>query len=542
MNNKYLLSGLTGVLLALSFPPLPFFFLAFIGFVPLLFAIENGESPKKSFLMVYIAFWIYHGGTNWWISSWQEQTDPFLMMSGIVLTFFHPFLFMLPFALYFYLRRKIGSDLALWAFPFIWTAFEWAHSLGEFSYPWLTVGNTQILNVFWIQFIDITGVWGSSLLIGFINVIVLKVILIYREKKLTGVSALLHNKNAKRMFVAGILIFLVPYVYGIVAHYNYDHGKLLKKNPHLNVGVVQPSINPWEKWQSGVYDQIKMHQNLQDSLTEAVSKLDLAIWSETALPPVSLDFNSRFEFPILWEHVLHKETSLISGFAETHLYKSKEEAGITATPLPRDSSTYYQSFNAAIALNPTSDSVQIYRKMKLTPFAERIPHVEALYFMRQWLEWGVGISNWGRGKNQHNLNIRRGLDSYDVGVIICIESIYPNFCRKFTNQGAGMLSVITNDAWYDYTVGPMQHYLIAAVRAVENKRYIARCANTGVSGFISPLGRTLDKLPQYERSALALTVPYLQNKTLYVKFGDWLGWLCLIVSLGFVGISFIGRK
>ena len=181
-NKKFIFAGLTGALLALAFPPVPFYLFAFIAFVPLLFLMVNEENLKKKYLMIYLAFFIYHTGTNWWISSWQSETDPYLMASGLALCIAHPFFFMIPFALFSLIKKKISTNIAIWSFPFLWTAFEFAHGLGEFSYPWLTIGNTQYYNHYWVQIIDIIGVYGASFLIALINVLLLKLILFIRDE------------------------------------------------------------------------------------------------------------------------------------------------------------------------------------------------------------------------------------------------------------------------------------------------------------------------------------------------------------------------
>jgi apolipoprotein N-acyltransferase len=152
-------------------------------------------------------------------------------------------------------------------------------------------------------------------------------------------------------------------------------------------------------------------------------------------------------------------------------------------------------------------------------------------FMRSWFEWGVGISAWGIGTDQHNLQVKTTNDSAMLGPIICIESIYPEFVSNTTGNGAEIIVIITNDAWYDNTPGPEQHFLIAAMRAIENRRFIARCANTGVSGIISPTGKTMSRLSQYTRSGLSEPVPRLKEKSIYVLYGDWICKLSSVITI-----------
>ena len=131
---------------------------------------------------------------------------------------------------------------------------------------------------------------------------------------------------------------------------------------------------------------------------------------------------------------------------------------------------------------------------------------------------------------------------FQVAPIICIESISPNFVRKFAALGAGIFTIITNDAWYNYTFGPPQHFAIAQMRAIENKRYLARCANGGISGFISPTGRIINTAEQYQNSAITESIPELNDLTIYSRFGDWIGYISLIVFMGFVGKAFYQKS
>jgi apolipoprotein N-acyltransferase len=532
----YLLAAASGLLLAAAFPPLPFFLMAFVAFAPLFMIFADEANNNRKHLLLYIAFFCYHFGSNWWIMSWQSETDPYLMMAGFFLALGHPFFFFIPFWGFFYLRRKLGFDKALWFFPVLWTTFEWLHSLGEASYPWLTVGNTQIMNIYWIQFIDITGIWGASFLLVLINVLFYKIVMGFAklDKPERSFGKFIRIKTNKLKFVLLLLAIFVPLIYSAMVIRSYDYDEMIFNEKTINIGLIQPNINPWQKWEGGVLDQIAMHIELQDSLTNKVGELDLGIWSETAIPYHSLDLNAFHLYPFLQQWVDTSKTSLLSGFTEIYFFKGDETPSPTAREYGPGSDRIYEPYNSMLLLNPNpyaQENPQIYRKMRLTPFAERLPYAEVLTFAQSWFEWGVGISSWGRGTEQNNLLVRKGRDSVWIGTIVCIESIYPGFVRNFARNGAGVLVVVTNDAWYDYTVGPMQHYLLSAARAIESRRFVARAANTGVTGFISPIGRSVYQAPQYERIAIAASIPILDNKTIYVRLGDWFPWILTIGSV-----------
>ncbi len=536
--HQYLLAAFSGALLALSFPPMPFNLLAFIGFVPLLFALD--QNPKRPFLMIYLTFFIYHGGTNWWIIGWQSEADPFLIVAGIATWIVHPFIFMLPMGIYLYMKRKSGTDIALWYFPFIWIFYEWFHSLGELAYPWLSIGYSQINSLMWVQFAEITGVWGVGLVIVFLNIIFYKIILqIRRQKSAEGKISV-----SPKLIALHLTLFILPFVYGSFVKNNYNYENDLKENQTARIAVIQPNINPWIKWENSVMEQMLIHIRLQDSLDNKFPNIDLSIWSETAIGYYSYNMNVNHQFGFLQNWVDTNKIALMSGFADIFIYPTPDKASVTAKDFHGDKTKKYDSYNSALLLLPgKKDDYQIYRKMKLTPFSERIPYIQQLPFMRDWFEWGVGISSWAPGEKQENLKIVKQSDTIQIAPIICIESIFPGFVAGFVKNGAGIISIITNDAWFDHTFGPTQHFDIARMRAIETRRYVARCANTGVSGFIKPNGEDLVKLDQYVSVGLAADIPVLTEKTFFVKYGNYICYIAtFIMIIGLFQSVMISKK
>ncbi len=544
MKKKYLFSALTtGAMMALAFPPLKINLIGFLALVPLLMMFR--EDVKNKWLYVYITFFLYHGGTNWWISSFQDTTDPYLMATGFVLDFLHPIFFFLPFWGFFYIKRKVSYKLALFSFPFLWTAFEWLHSLGDLGYAWQAYGITQINFLGWIQFIDITGIFGASFFLMWSNVILTIFTIKTKESDLSFGKVLRTNKLYTTIWV---LIIALPGIYGFISLSEYEHNKLMSENENINVAVVQPNFDPWKKWDVRPLEMIKKHQAIQDSLfSEMEGNIDLAVWSETAIPYISNSFNVNHRMPILEKHINSTGMALLTGFADFIFYDVTDpDLPFDSKKLKGDSTRRYQSFNSALLLNAIpnhQDNPQIYHKMRLTPFAERIPYYEHLGFMEKFMNWGVGISSWGQGNEQKNLTLTTEEGkSYKVAPVICIESIFPDFVRKFTKEGANMLSIITNDSWYNYTTGPGQHWDIARVRAIENRRYVARAANSGVSGFISADGKELNRIDQYKPIADAMTIPMLDYKTFYVRHGEIVSIASFVLSLIIIIFASIWKK
>ncbi|MCX7737581.1 MAG: apolipoprotein N-acyltransferase [Candidatus Kapabacteria bacterium] len=531
-----LLSLLTGFLLGISFPPMPFSLLAFIAFVPLFSVLE--KKPKRPYLLIYFSFSLYHLISNWWLSSWQSDTDPYLIVSGIAVWLVHPLFFILPSIIYKIIRKKLSFEFSIMIFPFIWTVFEWFRTFGDLAYPWLTIGYTQVYNLYWLQFIDLTGIFGASFFIVLFNSIFLIILKkIQSNKLLPNPVGFLKIKNLKLLLLSLIAIIIIPYIYGFVKVNEYNFEKIKDSSKFARIGVVQGNINPWRKWEISTLEQIFLHKNLQDSLINTVGKLDLVIWPETAITFHSIELNSEYNFNFLIEDLVEKQTSLLTGFADIVFLKPGEKISATSKKFFGDETRYYNSYNSVLVLNYFEDKTknpQIYHKMKLTPFGERVPYVEHLKFALKWLEWGVGISSWSIGTEQKNLIIENPEQNFKIAPIICIESVYPEFVSNFSKLGADILCVITNDGWYDYTFGPEQHYQIAVARAIENRKFLVRCANTGISGVIQPTGFSLIKAPQYSRMAFASEVPIIKGSTFYAQYGDWLPLSSLFILIGVI--------
>ncbi|GAB1430239.1 apolipoprotein N-acyltransferase [Ignavibacteria bacterium] len=531
-----------GLLLGFSFPPLHLGALAFAGFLPLLLALDGLDGKFRRLCILYAAFFCFCGAGNWWVLSWQKNTDPYLILSGAALWIGHPFFFMLPFAAYRAVEKRIGRTTALLSLPVFWTSFEWLHSLSDASYPWLSLGYSQIYNLAVAQSADIGGVWILSFLILLVNILIALPIFRYLELRgkmeFASVFRMIF-RSREALFIAIILI--VAEIYGLRRISEVERSTITA--PKIEAAIVQPNIDPWKKWEGGVFDQVALHKRLADSLRR-VRRYDLCVWSETSIPYLGMARSTPEGLGFLQAWTDSSDAALLTGFSEFALY-SKATAPPTARPLPFDSSTYFGAYNAAALLPVGAASGKqrpTHRKMKLTPFAERIPFVEYFPIAKKWLEWGVGISDWQKGETQKTLNFQSKNKSVRIGCIICIESVYPDFVRNYTAEGANILAVITNDAWYNYTFGPEQHYQIAAMRAIENRRGIIRAANSGMSGFISPTGASIYRAEPYKSLAAAASVPLISTQTIYSRFGDWLPKLLTLISVGIITYAILSHK
>ena len=385
-----------------------------------------------------------------------------------------------------------------------WTAFEWLHSLGDLSYPWLALGYTQLSVPSLAQSADIGGVWLVSLFVIAVNAMTSSLIL-HPQRRRAGI-----------LRIALLCVVMMAYgQYRLVMLGDHD------SRPGFRAMLVQPSINPWKKWEGGLVDMIRTHLYLQDSVN-AIEPCRLSVWSETALP-----FGLRkpgFEHirDILSSTINASGTSLLTGYVD---YSYEPYTGGEQFAPPR-------IYNSAGVLNPFHSDIPTHHKSRLTPFGEYMPFSDAVPAIQSWLRWGVGISGWNKGEGATMVPVINSGDTIaKVGPVICIESIYPNYVADYVRRGADVLAVITNDAWYDGTFGPRQHFAISQMRAIETRREIMRCGNTGISGFISRTGAIRSEAVARSYTALADLVYPSNEMTIYVLFGDWVPTLCLGIML-----------
>ena len=509
-NERFLLAFVSGVLLSLSFPPLKTGFFATIGFVPLLFLIDRLENYKQLFRYSYIAFFFFNLFTLYWVGGWSKEADPFLMVGCVLLILVHPILFFLPMWFYMFIKKNYGGKLHLFIFPFAFTLFEYFRSTTELAFPWLTIGNTQTYFLEKIQFIEFTGIYGLSFLILTVNVIFyLALKEIFREKNFL-------SKSALRYFIVGVLIYIVPDVYGVYVLKSSDEDSFKE----MKVGLIQPDINPWLKWEGTLAEQLELYMGMTKDLIHREPDVELVVYPETAITYYFLLSPYRYHFNWFKSQIDSLNVAILTGFPDARFYDDPSQAP-PSSHIIKDTGQRYDAYNAMGLFLPGSDKIQKYAKMILVPFGERLPYADVFHFLIEPLQWGVGISNWAKGKDTTVFEMKRRngeIVKFSGGV--CYESIYPSLIREFVKRGAQFLVVITNDSWYGNTSGPYQHFQYSILRAVENRRSIVRCANGGISGFIDPYGRVQRKTRFHEKTQIADVIRLKDEKTFYTKYGD----------------------
>lgn len=513
---------LSGILLGASFPPIPLSFLAFIALVPYFYVIEKRDSLASINRATYLFALVFNLITLYWVGSWTDEADPFLKISGAALVFFNPLLFLIPSTLYYIVKKYTVKRYAIWFLPLFWAGYEYVYGITEFRFPWLTLGHGQSYFNTYIQIADIIGAHGLTSLIVLTNIFLYKA---HRKFYL--------RQSYMRWLVYAGLIFLVPVVYGAMTGYP------VKKIPGVQVGVVQPNLNPWNKWESGNIDsQLDLYLSLSDSCVAEGAKL--VVWPETALPVYLLSGRYEKQVSRISNFADSNGVTILTGMPHAKMYRNKETAPPDAKPL-KGGDEMYTSYNSILLFEPGKKTIPQYGKIMLVPFGEKVPYVESLPWLGDVLKWEVGISSWNIGQDTVVFSPKIDGETLNIGGIICIESIYPEFTAQFVQKGAEVLALVTNDSWYGYSSGPFQHLAIGVLRAVENRRYLIRSANGGISCIISPNGEIKNRTNLFTRAHFTGTIYPMQNLTFYSKYPMLIPGLSSITMLFFVILGLLKK-
>jgi apolipoprotein N-acyltransferase len=466
-----------------------------------------------------------------------------MMIAGGVTMLLHPFFYFIPLGAYMFAKKHLGEGVALVALPFLWVGYEYSHSLTEWSFPWLTIGNSQSYALAHIQFIGITGIYGVSFWILVMNVLAYLMYSLFAQGRIRPFSA-----TGGALVGLLLLVYAAPAIHGsLVLTQAGGTGAVTPDSGRhtITVGMVQPNLDPWEKWTQSGYRTIDTYLNATKELVAdppGGRKPDLVLWPETAMPFALLIDENRQLLEGLRAQLGQIGTPVLTGLPQIIYYADQSKAPPSAK---RDARTgrAYDVYNAAALIQPGVEETPWYGKMKLVPIAERVPYADVFYFI-DFLRWDVGIGGWQIGRDTTVFVERKTGARFCA--MICYESTYPGFVAAFVRKGAEFITIITIDSWWGKMSGAYQHERFAIFRAIENRRWIARCALGGISCYIDPYGRVYDSTEMFTRANLARTIGRSNELTFYTKHGDWFGegclWCAFVVFAGSVGQAFMNKK
>ena len=515
------------MLIGFSFPFLdviPTAPLAWIGFIPLLFELQNHLDNFKRFAWsAFLVMVIFNSISACWV---LVATIP----GALILWFPHAFINTIPILILYPIQRRIGWIASLYILPFLWTGWEWLHIQTEFSFPWLLIGNTQSTIPLMIQYAEFTGVWGITLWVMCVNICIYFFVKVFQakiKKQLITVSVIL-----------ALFIILPPIYYFIVT----NKETLKHTSQPLKVTIVQQNVDPFAKWD---FEKFPIIMNRLFNLTDqsvANEKPDLLVWPETAIPYYILMSGPEGEFrEKLFEKVNYWNTALLTGFSDVDIYADSTRRK-PFTFFEKETGLYYDPFNSSMILQPGVTNPNVYRKIKLVPFAEKVPYSDIFSSIANYTFSVAGISGWIEGDSVRVLPlIRENKDTIGIAGLICFEGLYPTYVTEFIRKGAQVLIIITNDGWFGPTHALLQHAAFARIRSIETRRPLVRCGNTGISFFVDRWGRVSGQLPWWEELTSTQEIYPESELTFFVQHPDLVPQICLIIILILLPLIFIQK-
>ncbi len=502
-----LLTGLTGVLLAL--PWFEYFsgIILLIALVPLLF-VEDYLFLKKDINRPYLAFgYAFTAFFTWNVLStfWIAKIS---FGGAFIVILFNSFLLALVFFLYHLTKRNLGRNFGNFSLLVYWIGWEYLFMNAEITWPWLNLGNGFAKDVGLIQWYEFTGVLGGTLWILVINLVLFNIFKFYI------INRSIRAQLGQVLFFL-ILLFL-PITVSLIAFNSYR----INTKP-VKIGILQPNIDPYdEKFEKlSQAKQTRIMLNLADSVVDF--HMDYLVGPETVLSKLNLDSLTQHESIHSFDNLVQKypDLHIILGIDGYRNFQTKAEAPPTARQRD-DAQGLYSVYNSAIQID-TSRKYPVYHKSRLVSGVEKMPYVSHVRFFENFI-----LDIGGTKGSKTVQKTRRNFSSLDsetsVAPVICYESVFGEYVSSYVRKGADVIFILTNDGWLR-SPGYMQHLHFARLRAIETRRDIARSANTGISAFINQKGELLRTTEWWERNALKGTLNANNEQTFYVEYGDYIG-------------------
>lgn len=526
LKKPLLLSALSGLLLALSWPTYGFPLLIFFGFVPLFLAEskirQTGRKVKlKVWANAYLAFLIWNLITTWWLFYASAVGMLFAVLVNSLLM-------SLLFTLYHVVSKRMARKWALLFFISLWISFEKFHLNWDFSWPWLNLGNVFADYPQWIQWYEYTGTFGGSLWVLAINAFVFDSILRFKGQSPRDILKSVLPKTA--------VLVALPIVLSLWIYKTYEI-----KGATKEVIVLQPNVDPYtEKYDTP--NATITRGLLEQANTVITPETEFILAPETVLAE-SAPYDHFYYSPGLgmMRNYLaqHPKAELLWGI-DTYNFVY-DQKNILPTSNQYRPGLWVNFYNAALFIDH-SENIQKYYKSKLVVGIENLPY-------KSVLEPLLGNFMLDLGGTISTKTIQTGRtpfvsdDGTKVAPIICYESVYGEYITGFVRNDADFLAIITNDAWWNETQGHKQHLTFASLRAIETRRDVARSANTGISAFINQKGDITSRTKYNEKTALLGKVHLNKEKTFYVKHGDYIARIfATLLTVMLLFVLFKNRK
>lgn len=541
---KLILALLSGLLLWLSWNPYGLPFLIFFAFVPLLVISDLliGEGHKHSsgriFCYSLIAFLIWNVGTTWWIFN---STGP-----GAIATFILNGSFMAcVIAVWHFCRRK---GMPGWLQPIalisFWMSFEYLHLNWDLTWPWLNLGNVFDSCTQYVQWYEYTGTFGGTLWVLVANFLIYYTIRFFNSKR----------KMAIAFGSVFVLWIALPVISSVLIYHHYKNN--LKHDNPVEAIIVQHNTEAYEEQfrMSNIEHTIRI---LEEALPLVTDSTQLIVTAESSIShTISANALLDKSYPVesylyygftILDSVITRYPNLnfILGLSTFETFT--EEPNIVY--MKREDGLYQSVHNSATCYNKYGVT-DLYHKSRLVPGVEKMPFPKLFFFMEDLvIDLGGPRTSLSPDTAQHAFQTTINNGTVKVGTVICYESAYGEIFSGFVKDGAQLMAVITNDAWWGDTPGYKQHFLFSRLRAVESRRTILRSSNPGISAFIDESGDVHQATKYNTRLAIKQNVYPNDYITFYTRHGDYLARIaevltaiCLLWTLLLWGIKLFHKK
>ncbi len=486
-------------LLALAYVPLPFGFLGWLALARPI-AIISKLKGKEAFKAAYF----YAFMSNLFQLYWVAIVTPPGMVAAIFILSLYPTIILLAYNKLYHYKAAFG----LLALPFLWVGMEYFRSLTQCAFPWTDLGYSQGYYLTMVQIVSVVGVYGLSFILVIMNILV--------WQALSGENRLERRVGCGIGFI-GLLTIVYVYGWAVLPP--------LEVPPKYPVALLQGNVPLDKKWGEDTRDSNFV---LYDSMVQEASRagVNLIVWPETAAPAYPR-WDSHYR-RVLSETARRSGTPNLIGVLDAAPVDGRQ-----------------RTFNSAFQFDTLGRIAFVYHKNKLVPFSEQAPYQDYLPFLsREFLGRYLDaikthkVQWWSDFFPGDSITLFNSHDA-DYTVLICFESAFPDFVRRGVLKGAQFIVNITNDTWFGTSSGPFQHMRLVVFRAVENRTWIARCANSGISGFVDPWGRIRERTGLYEQKVIVGGVTPAENYSVFTRVGPLIGqisWLLTVLILTILSV------
>lgn len=494
-------------------------FLALVGFIPLLCMerIATMLEKKRIWVYHYSAFVLWNAITTFWVCNAT-------IGGGLFAIFANALQMSLIFGLFRWSKKRFKGALPYIFLMVAWISWEKFYFDAEISWPWLVLGNSFARSIGAIQWYEFTGALGGSLWIWASNLSIFGLLV-----SLSDGSWFTFNPKAKAASLIWIhLLLICPFIISTSIARKYQNA--MEAGNQLETLIIQPNIDPYNK-----FEHLSQSQQNEILLTQIESSINYRKGDSTAAPLLivapetftgditvgnygrSRTWNSFVSFLKDYPNV-----NLLFGASSYEYIQSALPPSKTARRLGQGQ--WYESHNSALMVDGSART-EIFHKSKLVVAVEMTPY-PGIFCKLDDMLGGV----MGRCVGQPEISLLNA-GAVPVGCAVCYESVYGEYYTDYIRKGAKAMTVITNDAWWGDTPGYRQHLSYSSLRAIETRRAIARCANTGISAIISPSGEIIKETKWWEPATLRGSLPLRYDMTFFVTHGDITGRVCTFLFL-----------